>query len=671
MNIYGIPPLLSAIILFVLFLMGIFKARRSKLNLLFSLICLIGCFLNTDKTILTIIQDETLAIKISRVDHLFLVFIIPLYLHFTIMVTDYRKLLPLVKISYIIAVVLMPLTQHPLYLMYVKKYFFGYFAMSGPLFYPFGIFSTISIALSLCLLVKNLKEEKVSIKKTRVKYILLSFGLSAFVNHFDVINMRGYAIYPIGNFVFIPMFLFGYAIYKHDVMDWNIFLNKGLVFSTLLLMSTGFFIGLEVLLKNLFSDSINVDLIYITSMVMTFLLVYLSKERVQNFLIQFLQQELLKNRKALKDLSFEILTLYNIENITITIIERLSKLFTLEKCDIKMVSKIDEYETLNFLQETDLLWNQGYRLSIPIPSISNPAYLLLGEKGDMSLYTGEETEILSILANHMALAFDNANAYKRIQDFSNSLEKLVDERTKALIQSESLAAVGRLSAGVAHELNNPIASVMSTLEFHIDHIKEKDELYDDLTFSLNELKRAKDIVKSLLDASRQKEEKKELVDIHNPIENALKILYNQYKTKKIAIMKKFNARYSLINGNPPRLCQVSINLIKNAIDAIGDKEGSITIETSNEYYPSSTSHTHGEGGKMLICKITDNGEGIDKKVLKDIFKPFFTTKKQGMGIGLGLFIVHEIIKDHEGLIEVESDTTHGTTFTLIFPCHVQ
>ncbi|MCX5799283.1 MAG: HAMP domain-containing sensor histidine kinase, partial [Proteobacteria bacterium] len=126
-----------------------------------------------------------------------------------------------------------------------------------------------------------------------------------------------------------------------------------------------------------------------------------------------------------------------------------------------------------------------------------------------------------------------------------------------------------------------------------------------------------------------------------------------------------------INGNPPRLCQVSINLIKNAIDAIGDKEGSITIETSNEYYPSSTSHTHGEGGKMLICKITDNGEGIDKKVLKDIFKPFFTTKKQGMGIGLGLFIVHEIIKDHEGLIEVESDTTHGTTFTLIFPCHVQ
>ncbi|HBE45224.1 MAG TPA: hypothetical protein DDW17_07215, partial [Deltaproteobacteria bacterium] len=262
MNIYSIPPLLSTIILFILFLMGIFKARKASLNLFFALICLIGCFLNLDKTLLTLIENETVVIRISRIDHLFLIFIIPLYLHFTIAVTGYKRWMTLVKIFYVIAIFLIPYTQHPLYLTHVKRYFFGFFAIAGPLFNLFGLLNTISVALSIYLLIKNLKEEKVSIKKTRVKYILLSFGLAAFVNHFDVVIMKGYEIYPIGNFVFIPMSLLGYAIYKHDVMEWKIFLNRGVVFFTLLLMAIGTFIGLAVLLKSFFFETISVDLIY-------------------------------------------------------------------------------------------------------------------------------------------------------------------------------------------------------------------------------------------------------------------------------------------------------------------------------------------------------------------------------------------------------------------------
>ncbi len=657
MNTYSIPPLLSAIILFILFLMGIFKAKNAHVNLLFSLICLIACMLNIDKTLLTIIQDETLAIRISRTDHAFLVLIIPLYLHFTILATEHKGWRPLVKIFYIIAFLLVPLTQHPLYLTGVIPYYFGYFAASGPLFYIFGTFCTLSIALSLYLLFKTLKAEKVSIRKTRIKYIILSFGLAALVNHYDVAIMGGYEAYPIGNFIFVPMCLLGYAIYRHDVMEWKIFLNKGIVFVALLLMSTGFFIGLQVLLKTIFLNSLNTDLISLIAMLFTFLLIYFSKEKVQYFLTQFLQQEFIRNRKAIKDLSFEILTLYSVGKIKKTIIERLSKTFTLERCTMKMVSRIEEGEPFRFIREVDESWKQGYRLSLPVPSKSHPAHLLLGEKGDSSLYTAEETEILSILANHIALALDNAGSYKKIQDFSNSLEKLVNERTKALIQSESLAAVGRLAAGIAHELNNPIAGVMSTLEYYIEHLEGQSELLDDLTFSLNELKRTKEIIKSLLEASRQKDEVKELVEIHAPIDDTLRILHNQYKLKNISINKKFKAINGIIKGNSARLCQVFINIIKNAIDAICDENGVITIETFNK----------DEG--QLVCIITDNGAGIEKHVLKDIFKPFFTTKQQGKGIGLGLFIVHEIIKDHEGLIEVESNQTTGTAFTFIFPCH--
>lgn len=672
MNIFGVPPLLSAIVLFTLFLMGIIKARASRANILFAFICLIGCFLNTDKAILTGPLHPLTALRLSRIDHAFLVFVIPLYFHFAVIVTGYRKWLPVVKIFYGIAFLFIPLTQHHLYLIGVKHFFFGYFALSGPLFYIFGCLSSASILLSIFLFVKNLREEKVAIKKTRIKYILLSFGLAATVTHIDIVTMMGHEMYPLGNFAFIPMSLLGYAIFKHDVMEWTIFLNKGMVFFTLFFMSIGFFLGVTAILKHLLGKDFDGDLISIMSMIITFFLIYVSSQKVYNAITQLLQQEFLKNRKALRGLSSEILTLLKISDIKTTVTGELSRIFGLEKCEIKTVPRIDSNEGALLLGEQDPYWAQGFRLSIAIPSKSNPSYLLLGEKRTVSLYTTEETEVLIMLANNVALAFDNADAYTKLQEFSVSLEQLVDERTKALIQSESLAAVGRLAAGVAHELNNPLASVMSTVEYQIDHVQNNEQLRDDLEFSLQELRRARDIVKSLLGASRQKEEAKELVDIHTPIEDALKVLYNQYKNKKITIIRKFAAEFSLVRGNTPRLCQVFINLIKNAIDAIGEREGHITIETANESLP-----TGGNNGlavaknKMVVCRIIDDGEGINKKDLQNIFKPFFTTKPQGKGIGLGLFIVHEIVKDNKGSIQVDCSPGSGTIFTLFFPPHQQ
>lgn len=670
MNIFSVPPLLSAIVLFTLFLMGIIKARASQANILFAFICLIGCFLNTDKALLTGSLHPLTALRLSRIDHAFLVFVIPLYLHFALVVTGYRTWFPLVKIFYGIAFLFIPLTQHHLYLIGIKQFFFGYFALAGPLFYIFGCFSSLSIILSIYLFAKNLREEKTAMKKTRIKYILLSFGFAATVTHFDIVTMMGTEMYPLGNFAFIPMSLLGYAIFKHDIMEWRIFLNKGMVFFTLFFMSVGFFLGVITILKYLLGKDFDGDLISIISMIITFFLIYVSSQKVYITITQLLQQEFLKNRKALRSLSSEILSLLKISDIKTKVTAELSNIFGLEQCEIKTVPRIDSNEGALLLNEQDFSWKQGFRLSIAIPSKSNPSYLLLGEKNTVNLYTPEETEVLIMLAHNVALAFDNADAYTKLQEFSLSLERLVDERTKALIQSESLAAVGRLAAGVAHELNNPLASVMSTIEYQLDHVQSDEQLRDDLEFSLHELRRASDIVKSLLDASRQKEEAKELVDIHTPIEDALKVLFNQYKNKKITIIRKFNAEYSLVRGNTPRLCQVFINLLKNAIDAIGEKDGQITIETTNESDP-----TTGNGpaiiAPMVVCRIIDDGEGMNKKDLQNIFKPFFTTKPHGKGVGLGLFIVHEIVKDHNGSIQVDSSPGEGTIFTLIFPPHQQ
>lgn len=667
MSIYAVPPLLSAFVLFALFLMGILKAKTSRANILFAFICLLGCFLNADKAILTGAINPHVALRLSRIDHAFLAFVIPFYLHFSVLTTGYRKWMPFVKAGYVIALLFIPLTQHPLYLLGVHRFFFGFFALAGPLFYIFGMFSSASVILSISLLVKNLKEERVAIKRTRVKYILLSFGLGAIVTHFDIIIMMGYQLYPLGNFAFAPMCLLAYAIFKHDVMEWTIFLNKGTVFLALFFMSLGFFLGSAALLRHLLGESFDRDIIYVVSMVVTFILIYVSSQKVYSSITQFVEQEFLLHRKALRSLSSEILTLLKTDEITRRVTYSLSQTFGLSHCQIKTVPRIDSGEENPVLAEHDPFWQSGYRLALPVPSKSKPSYLLLGEKQSMSLYTEEETELLMMLANNIALAFDNAHAYKRLQDFSLSLEQLVSERTRALIQSESLAAVGRLAAGVAHELNNPLASVMSTLEYQIDHLKDDEDLREDLTFSLTELRRARDIVKSLLDASRQKDESKELVDIHTPIENALKVLHNQHKNKNITIERKFHAPQSLIEGNTPRLCQVFINMIKNAIDAIGEKGGSIIIETANNVPPGQNENPPNLFSGEVVCRVTDSGEGIEEQHLPDVLKPFFTTKPPGKGLGLGLFIAHEIVKDHNGSIHLESMRGKGTTVTLTFP----
>jgi two-component system, NtrC family, sensor kinase len=239
------------------------------------------------------------------------------------------------------------------------------------------------------------------------------------------------------------------------------------------------------------------------------------------------------------------------------------------------------------------------------------------------------------------------------------------ERTQEqLIQSESLAAIGQLVAGIAHELNNPLASASSLIQTDIEMIREKGDnhhldniLLADLTFSLNELNKTKDIVKSILDLSRQTQTYLEEVNMNAVIGEALQVLYNQYKSMDVTIETNFDPNLPTIQGNFSNLGQVLINIINNALQALPEGQGTISLRTACQ--PSTNS---------IVVECRDDGSGIPPEVMKDIFKPFFTTKEVGRGTGLGLYITHEIIKKHGGKIGVKSELGKGTTITIEIPC---
>jgi len=304
-------------------------------------------------------------------------------------------------------------------------------------------------------------------------------------------------------------------------------------------------------------------------------------------------------------------------------------------------------------------------------------FILLGEKLSGHFFTSEDINLLEILSNQTALALENARSYKKIDTLNKNLEAKVQERTKdlknaldekektqeQLIRAESLASIGQLVAGTAHELNNPLASAASLLQSAIEDLMRwngkdqlSDNLLDDLKFADRELRRAGTIVSSLLGLSRQTRHYTEAVNLNTVLKDALRILYNQYKYQDLCIVENYADNLPDIYGNFANLGQVAINIIKNAIQAVEGQSGSIFLTTR---YCKKENH--------VVFECMDNGHGIPESIRNDIFKPFFTTKKVGDGTGLGLYICHEIIQRHGGSIEIEDTDQHGIRFVTLLP----
>lgn len=301
--------------------------------------------------------------------------------------------------------------------------------------------------------------------------------------------------------------------------------------------------------------------------------------------------------------------------------------------------------------------------------------IFIGERLDSKAFTSGDIELLLPFSYQMAIALENASSYEKIQEFNESLERKVEERTEALVKtmeekeqtqeqlvrSESLAAIGQLVAGVAHELNNPLGSAHSLVQSAVEIMEEKEELtvddedvIDDLKFVIKEQKRAKDIVSSLLDLSRQTKSYQEPVQMNQVIEDSIRILHNKYKYKQIKIDTQLQDNLPVMNGNFAQLGQVCLNIIQNAIQASPEKIGHITLKTFVK-----------KDEILVQCK--DNGTGIPEQALKDIFKPFFTTKSVGEGTGLGLYICHDIISRHQGSINVYNSNDGGAISEIRLP----
>jgi len=272
------------------------------------------------------------------------------------------------------------------------------------------------------------------------------------------------------------------------------------------------------------------------------------------------------------------------------------------------------------------------------------ALRLSGKEGP---FVEEDSRLITILANHLSVAMENAELYQDLQDKMLELRDTQEQ----LIQSAKLAAIGELASNVAHEINNPLTSIMGFAEMTRDE-EDIAAIRSHIEIIEKESVRARDIVRELLTFARKKPLEFVETDINTIIAELIPLVKNQAAANRVKIIEDYGTLPGTL-VDPNQLKQVFINIITNAIASMSDLGGKLSIRTSAV-------------GEYLIITISDTGSGIPKEILNKIFEPFFTTKKD-KGTGLGLSISYRIIKDHGGRIDVESSDAQGTSFIIRLP----
>lgn len=301
-----------------------------------------------------------------------------------------------------------------------------------------------------------------------------------------------------------------------------------------------------------------------------------------------------------------------------------------------------------------------YLVDIPVQRLVRHSALVAS--GDLEsrvpVTSWDELGELSESVNQMTESLGRAD--KELKGWADSLENKVEERSREIMRmeeqlrrSEKLASLGTLSAGVAHEINNPLTGILLYASILNSDKRLDPALLPDVERVISETQRCAGIVKDLLEFSRESLPEKEVIVLDAILDEVVTLFHQQPDFKDIVIKKKYGSDLPQISADPNQILQVFMNLVINAGHAM-PQGGELEISTYRS-----------KGGKFVCAAIRDNGVGISEENLARIFDPFFTTKAQGTGLGLS--ISYGIIENNGGKIEVKSRVGEGTTFIVMLP----
>lgn len=305
---------------------------------------------------------------------------------------------------------------------------------------------------------------------------------------------------------------------------------------------------------------------------------------------------------------------------------------------------------LGILGASTLAYVLSKRIYDPIERLAQASQEITGGNLDVRVELSSNDELGDFARRFNTMASTLQERDKQLKEFA---------KTK-IMQSERLALIGQLAANVAHELNNPLQGIVTYSHLLLEEFPEENgSIAASLQRVVTQANRCRDIIRGLLDFSRQRKPDKMIVDLNSVLQECLTLVENQALFHNIELKQEFDPGIPRIILDPSQLQQVILNLIINAAEAM-EEGGELNIKT--HHLPSD----HAVG-----ISVSDTGYGIPEEHMEKLFDPFFTTKEVGHGTGLGLAISYGIVREHGGSIDVNSDVGKGTTFTVYLPLQIE
>lgn len=699
---YSLPPLFAGTLIFACGLWIVMKKPKSIPNVTFGLVCLsVAAWLFSDFMMYSTSGAEK-AFFWAKISYVGVPYIPAFFYHFCVRILQQEGKRRLVLANYLVST-LFALLIPTLYLIdnSLYSYFWGFYPKAGILHPIFLVYFGLVSGLSLQKLYLGYKAKQgiAPIEAARIKYLFWAFVIG-YTASIDFIQNYGFEFYPAGYlFVSLWVIIVTYAISKYQLMDISLILTKTNILSYAKVLALIPFYFVVFMLIRLFTGSsqhLLSGILVATFSILARLLVNLQRQ-MEKAIERALFRKKYDAYQTLTEFTNAIVSILDLRELTVKITNTISREMGVNKASLFLIDeksgyipesicgldddikKIDirandplpealikkgeiiikeEMERGLFVKEYQGIVEtmKAIEAEISIPFISKGrlvGFCNLGNKKSRDMYSHEDIQLLTNLAHQAAIAIENARLHY-LEKKSLILMKKIDK----------LDTFSRFAGGMAHEINNPLVTISTFFQL-LPQKRNDEEFMDSFSkLAFTETERIRRLTKELLDYGKPREIRFSLEDINQLIAKVVLLIRLEAEKKKIVINPQFAGEIPKIYIDPDQIKQVILNMLLNAIDAI-DSEGSITIGTRhihNDY--------NDQKRESIQINVTDTGKGIAKEEIDKIFDPFFTTKhtsREREGTGLGLSISHQIVKEHNGFINVESTLGKGTTFLIYLP----
>jgi len=620
------------------------------------------------------------------------VFVPALFFHF---INSFLKLekTRLVAAFYALSFIFLIFDFTPLFIQGVRPILsFRNYGIPG-MVYPFYAVSFIgTIAYSHYILIRRFNKSQGQ-ARNQIRYLLFAAivgflgGASTFLPNFNI------EIFPFG-FYLISFYvvIISYAIARHRLMDIHIVLKKGTTYALLILL---LFVP-SFLLALLFQKIVYGDIHYLLLGFVLLLLLVVTilfnriKPHTEKAVEQFLFKSRYDYRETLARFSKAMVTILDLQSLAKSVFETITKTMGVEKASLflwnedKGAYSLFESKNINvtttnpqlpkddplprYLQKmgeiiireelakganipelkyiVNMMSLIGAEVSLPLISKGQLIGMLnLGYKFNKDIYSHEDIELLSTLANQTAIAIENAKLYEDLKKSKSYIRR-----------ADRLASLGTLTAGLAHEIRNPLVAIKTLTQLLPERLEDEEFRDQFLKIASGEVDRIATLVNELLDFARPSDPKLDFENINTILDGMILLISTETKKKQVDILRSYASDLPPVQIDREQIKQVFLNILLNALQATSDN-GKITVKTRSFIKP---------GGEPYVqVECTDTGCGIPPENIEEIFNPFFTTKSTGSGLGLS--ISHQIIQDHRGYIDVESQWGRGSSFFINLP----